>query len=76
MPELIEFTNGIRLTPDALKRLARGRSYRRVADDLGISYIEMMEEYARYRGLDEMSMQEFRDHLKSISDNTSDTHNR
>jgi hypothetical protein len=66
MPELIEFSNGTRLTEDAIKQLARHCSYRRLAECLGISYIELMVEYAKHRGLDEMSMDEFREHLKSI----------
>jgi len=48
--DLIEFTNGVRLTDQHLRKLGRGRSHRRVAEMLGISYLELEDARALANG--------------------------
>jgi len=48
--DLIEFSNGVRLTDEQLRRLGRGRSHRNLAEMLGISYIELNDGRALARG--------------------------
>ena len=67
MPELIELSNGTRLTKTAIEQLMRHCSCRRLAKCLGVSYIELMEEYAKHSALgDDWTMADFREHVKSI----------
>lgn len=41
--DLVEFSNGVRLHDDAMLKLSRTYSYRRIAEILGVSYIEYNE---------------------------------
>jgi len=61
---LVELSNGIRLTPRAMKRISRGRSWRRVAEDLGISYLEWNEAWAvAFKDYNEEDMDELGDFI-------------
>ena len=50
--EFVEFSNGTRLTDEQMRRLQKNRSYRRVAECLGVSHIEYNEARALAKGED------------------------
>lgn len=50
--DLVEFTNGVRLKDRHIKRMSRTKSYRWIAEYLGISYMELIEGVALLRGKD------------------------
>jgi len=47
---LIEFSNGVRLHDAAMRKLGRIYSYRRIAEIIGVSYIEYNEARAMCQG--------------------------
>ena len=41
--DLVELTNGVRITDRMVRELGRGRNYRNLADAMGISYLEFLD---------------------------------